>query len=262
MMKLSHRFTHLPLWLCSLALIAITTQAQASQQCDVDLNYDINMTPQSLTFDQQGKEVYRIDNGQLIIANKPIGLNSSQQASLDQYATALREQVPQVVALAQDAVVLVGDAVSQSLTPLLGEQSAKQFDDLLVSIKDKADTLASKKGDHYHIGANGEQVNNDVEQVIADEISQLVQNAIGGLMISMGGQIMTMEGNSFEEKMTAFGSKMEAVGQQIETRVQESASQLEQRAKDMCQQFEHIKTLQQALWQQVPELADVTKTIN
>ncbi|MGL4475177.1 MAG: DUF2884 family protein [Shewanella sp.] len=241
----------------SVLLLSISTQAQATSPCNIDMNYDIDMTPTKLTFTQQGKESYRIDNQRLFINNEQIRLTAQQQASLNSYAQAMRKQVPQVVTLANDAVVLVSGALNESLTPLLGTQSQPQIDKLSQSLADKVKTIAVKNGDSYHLGGDRADGNETLEQALTNEVQQLIQNAMGTVMLSMGGQIMMMEGDSFDQKMLAFGAKMQKEAQQIETRVKTNAQQLKQQANAICAQLPELKQLQQQLWQQVPELAQV-----
>ncbi|QDF67850.1 DUF2884 family protein [Shewanella sp. SNU WT4] len=258
MMTLPSVLSHLSKGLAaSVLLLSISTQAQATSPCNIDMNYDIDMTPTKLTFTQQGKESYRIDNQRLFINNEQIRLTAQQQASLNSYAQAMRKQVPQVVTLANDAVVLVSGALNESLTPLLGPQSQPQIDKLSQSLADKVKTIAVKNGDSYHLGGDRAQGNETLEQALTNEVQQLIQNAMGTVMLSMGGQIMMMEGDSFDQKMLAFGAKMQKEAQQIETRVKTNAQQLKQQANAMCAQLPELKQLQQQLWQQVPELAQV-----
>ncbi|NKF50037.1 YggN family protein [Shewanella sp. WXL01] len=237
---------------------AMPAQAKISfsdDECNVALNYDITVEPKRLQVSDQGKEQYRIEMGELYVNGKQVELDAKQQALVNQYSDAVSKQVPEVIDLVGDVVVLATQAVSMALTPILGDAAGSQIDELMVGIQDRVDELAYQQGDRFFLGATETTMENAFNEEFEKEIEEVMTNSIGTMMMALGGQIMSSEGGSFEEKMEAFGRKMENIGDDIEMQIAEQSKDIEHRAEKVCENFQSVVELEQQLRREVPELA-------
>ncbi|WP_351018994.1 YggN family protein [Shewanella sp. AC91-MNA-CIBAN-0169] len=255
--------------ICSVALtsmlftVGALTPAMAKmsindEKCNVTLNYDVTVEPKKLQISDNGSEKYRVELDQLYVDGKKVTLTAKQQTLLTQYSDELSRQVPEVIYLVGDVVVIASQAVNMALTPIFGDATGSQIDKLMTGIQTRIDTMAYQQGDKFYLGSTDSSIEHAFNEEFEQEIEQMVTNSMGSLMMTLGSQIMSSEGGSFEEKMNTFSQKMDNVGKDIEQQLESQSQGLEQRADKICDNFEGLLVLESQVRKSIPELAPYT----
>lgn len=250
------------LGLSGLPLAQAQTELKVDERCDVSLNYDVKVEPKKLVMSEKGAEKYRIEVDKLYVEGKQVDLTDKQKKLVTQYAEEVSIQVPEVIELINESVSLASKAVGMALTPLMGDAAGTKFDQMMVGIQKRVDTIAYKQGDSFYLAATEESMQNTFNDEFSQEMEQIVQNSIGTIMMTLGSQIMSADGDSFETKMDALSKKMDNLGQDIEQQIQSESKGLEARADRLCDRFENLLVLENQLRQEVPELAPYALTQN
>ncbi len=225
-----------------------------SNDCQVTLNYDITVEPNKLVISKKQNEVYRIELGKLYVDGNKVELTDQQQQLINQYATEVSKQLPEVIDLVHDAVEMATIAVSMVLTPMFGDGVGAKIDTMMASLNNRVDKVAYQQGEYFYLGATESSLKETFGKEFEQEMEQLVQSSIGSFMMMLGSQMLSGDGESFEQKMQAFSSKMEQVGQDIEVQLEQQSQQLEQRADTLCENFQQLTVLEQQLREQIPQL--------
>jgi hypothetical protein len=247
--------------LCSsLLAMSIATPVMAkmslnNEQCNVSLNYDVTVEPKKLLVSTNGVEQYRVELDQLYVQGQSVKLTPKQSQALQNYSDSILTQVPEVIALVSEVMVIVDQSVTTALSPILGEQASVHLDKMMQSIQAKVDTLAYRQGDKFYLGATESSIEDTFNEEFEQEIEQMVMSSLGSLMMSIGSQILSSEGGTFEEKMNAFSAKMDNVGKDIELQVESQTKSLEARADKLCSNFEGLMVQEKNLHQQIPQLS-------
>lgn len=255
--------------ICSVALtsmlftVGALTPAMAKmsindEKCNVTLNYDVTVEPKKLQISDNGSEKYRVELDQLYVDGKKVTLTAKQQTLLTQYSDELSRQVPEVIDLVGDVVVMASQAVNMALTPIFGDATGSQIDKLMTGIQTRIDTMAYQQGDKFYLGSTDSSIEHAFNEEFEQEIEQMVTNSMGSLMMTLGSRIMSSEGGSFEEKMNTFSQKMDNVGKDIEQQLESQSQGLEQRADKICDNFEGLLVLESQVRKSIPELAPYT----
>ncbi|MDO6617576.1 YggN family protein [Pseudomonadota bacterium] len=234
---------------------AVAKMSLEDNQCNVTLNYDVTVEPQKLSFSEKGAEVYRVELGKLYIDGNQVALNDKQAALLADYSEQVSKQIPEVIDLVDDAVILATDAVSMALTPIFGDATAAKLDELLAGIQSRVDQAAYQQGDKFYLGATESSLEEAFNEEFEQEMEQMIKNSMGSFMMALGAEMMSSEGGSFDEKMTAFSSKMERIGEDVELQISEQSEAIEAKAKKVCGNFEQLMVLESELRQSIPQLS-------
>ena len=263
-MKMNHLVSSLVITSAVLGLSVATPvfahSDSSHSQCDVSLNYDVTVEPKKLSISDKGNEKYRVELGKLYVEGKEVALNAKQQALLVKYSDEVSMQVPEVIELVNDAVIMASQAVSMALTPLLGDATGAKLDEMMDGVQKRIDEVAYRNGDKFYLGATESAMENAFDEEFEKEIEDLVQNSIGTIMMNIGSQMMSGEGGNFEEKMEAFGQKMENVGKDIETQMEAQSADFEAKADRLCERFESLLVLEQQVRSEIPQLASFPLT--
>lgn len=239
--------------------LPLATLARADS-CEVSLNYDVRVAPQEVVFSDKGQEQYRIENDQLYIEGQPVNLSSQQQDLVRQYANEITTQVPQAIELVDDAVSLAFQTLSHVVTPLLDDKASKQFDEQMAGLKNHMGNLAYQQGDQFYLGATAASIQNTFNQEFEQQVEELMQQAIGTIIMNIGEQMVLEDSENVDTKMQGFSEKMATVSQVIEQDLEAQSKTLEVKAQELCGRFNTLRALEQRLRQQVPALAPYTLT--
>ncbi|MCC4831136.1 YggN family protein [Shewanella sp. 10N.7] len=225
------------------------------EQCNVTLNYDVTVEPKKLLISEKGEELYRVEMGELYVEGSKIDLDSKQRNLLTNYSEELSQQVPEIIDLVNEVVVLATDAVSLALTPIFGDATGAKLDELLAGIQTRIDEAAYQQGDKFYLGATESSIEEAFNEDFEQEMEAMIKNSMGSFMMALGAEMMSSEGGSFEEKMEAFSTKMERVGEDIELQIADQSEAIEAKAEKICADFEELMVLESEVRQSIPELA-------
>lgn len=225
----------------------------SSDQCQVDFQNDVRITPNQLQITAENSKQLTIDSfGELYVDGQAITLTDDQKVALSNYADSLRVQLPQVANIALDGVKLAGvalDEVAQAFN-LQGLDSLNGLmDELHVEISDT----------FYQQGAfvMGERTFNEFGENFEDKFETHMEEAVESAMMQSIGSILMMVGSEMVSSggdMESFETRMENMGKQIEERIELQAKQLEEKANGLCGTFEVIANAETKLVSQIPAM--------
>ncbi|WP_299568253.1 YggN family protein [uncultured Shewanella sp.] len=225
------------------------------EQCNVTLNYDVTVEPKKLLISEKGEELYRVEMGELYVEGSKVKLDTKQSRLLNDYSEELSQQVPEIIDLVNEVVVLATDAVSLALTPIFGDATGAKLDELLTGIQSRVDEAAYQQGDKFYLGATESSIEDAFNEDFEKEMEAMIANSMGSFMMAIGAEMMSSEGGSFEEKIEAFSTKMEKVGEDIELQIADQSQAIEDKAEKICADFEELMVLESEVRQSIPELA-------
>ncbi|MCL1036847.1 YggN family protein [Shewanella submarina] len=233
--------------------------AMAADQCDISINYDLMVEPNQVVVTQEDDTKYQFRSGELFVDGEAVELSASQRKLVTQYENELATQVPEVIGLVNDTIVLAGEAIGMAMTPLLGESSA-QLAELMDNVRDRLDDVASRNGDTYYLGATDSTIEAAFDEEFEKEIEQLMMQSIGTIMMNVGAQLVNSDGENFDDKIEAFSQKMDNIGEEIELAMEARGEAIEARATEMCNEFQQIAKLEAKMRKAIPELASFRLT--
>ncbi len=225
--------------------------------CDVDLNAGVKINAAEISFTHKGQDLYQIvGRDTLIVDGETISLNSRQEQLVEEYASSIRDVVPQVKAIALDALELANDGVTLAFNELLGEGNdiGAELSNELSNIGEAIDMkLSVENGIEFsENGVTGEDLfGEDFEQRFEDSIERAVENSMGSLLIAVGQQLLMSGGD-----MEAFEARMETFGEQIEYQMETRARAIEDSADELCNAMMEIDALETALQDEVSALSE------
>jgi len=237
----------------SLSPVNAQSIADLHNHCELSLNYDVSVEPEKLIVSEAGKEQYRIETKTLFVNGEQVSLNKQQQQLVELYTTEVSSQIPEVIALVNDAVVMASTAVSMSLTPMLGDATGAKVDNMMESLQDRIQSMAHQHGDTFYLGST-KSLDYVFDDEFEQEVEQLVQSSMGTMMLAFGSELLSADGDSFQAKIDAFSAKMETIGDDIELQMNEQAQELEARGEVVCENFRSLALLEKKLRVQVPQL--------
>ncbi|WP_371376512.1 DUF2884 family protein [Thalassotalea aquiviva] len=230
----------------------------SNDHCAVDFNYGVVVEGQNIRFIDNDNTLVQInDLSQLFVHGKEVSLNQAQQALVSDYASGIKQQVPEIVELALDAVEIAFGAVTQVMVGLGVEDSssADRIDQLFVSIKEKVHKRFNKDNGNYFLAEqNFNEFDEFMEEELEAEIESIVADSVGNILIAVG-QAMNDEEGNFEQKMQAFGQRMERMGENIEAAVEPQAEALGAKAEALCDSLKELDYVEQELSNSIDELA-------
>jgi hypothetical protein len=249
--------------LIATALILASTSSFASNasftndSCDVDISGGIKITPSSIEFSKNKKQLYKIvDNETLYVDGQKIDLSQSEQSLVIDYSNSIRATVPEVKDIALDAIDLASDGVNLAFNELLGEGNdiSAEITAQLSEIRKEVDEGFTSNNDisFDEDGFSGDDFFNEgFEKRIETAVETTVQNSIGSLLIAVGQQMLFSGGD-----MDTFETRMEDFGEKIEQEMESRGEEIEKRGEALCQSVVAIDALEDQLTHEIDELAD------
>jgi hypothetical protein len=225
----------------------------SSDQCQVDFQNDVRITPNQLQITADNNKQLTIDSfGELYVDGQAISLTHAQKVALASYADSLRVQLPQVANIALDGVKLAGvalDEVAQAFN-LQGLDSLNGLmDELHIEISDtfyqQGAFVMGEKTFHEF----GENFDEKFETHIEESVQSAMMQSIGSILMMVGSEMVSSGGD-----MESFETRMENMGKQIEEKIELQAKQLEEKANGLCGSFETIANTETELVSQIPAM--------
>ncbi|TKB48750.1 DUF2884 family protein [Ferrimonas sediminicola] len=226
------------------------------QQCDFSFNHDLVISDTRLEVMEEGRTLYRFEEGRLWVEGERIPLDGSQQQAMSDFQLAIYNQMPATIELVEQALEMASVAL---------DAVATEFAELGVdmdNLRDVADTLAQsvrekialEDGSYRLVGGDFDQFGDQFDQEFERQLEAAVTQSIGAIMMQMGSAMVNGEGEGFEAKMEAFGERMERMGEQLEQRFEGQEQSLEIQAEALCRQWQQLDEMETQLQQQIPQL--------
>lgn len=222
--------------------LAVTAQVSArdlhvdSNQCGYSSAYDVQAKSDGIDFSRSDKghpaDVFMHD-GQLQVNGKAVAVSPADAARLRAYESNMRELLPQMAGIANDAIGMAFDALSTVAATLGGSQHHREE---LVDRLNHQRRLALRALD-AHVNAQRWD-----QQGFGAAIEQPVTEAANDMAHSLTRSVLwaVLTGHASDVEARA-----DAIDQSIDKAMNERSDQLEARAKAVCPRLKSLETLQQ-----------------
>lgn len=239
------------------ATLLASTASAHEQQCDIHLDKDLQVSPNSVAIQNADGELWRINpQGQLWLENTRVTTNNETQQQLQQFQADIRQQTIQTLGLIEDALILASDAINTVVAELT-EQPVTQSPALnkaVAKIKSYSESLVVKQQDNITVyGSRFNSLDDVFDQAFEQAIEHAVTESLGNMMLAVGKALTSSEG-SFEQRMEAFAEKMEKFGTELENKIESRVSTLEQRGEALCDGLYNLDKLETQIQQAIPQM--------
>jgi hypothetical protein len=224
-----------------------------SDECTIDLNYDIRVSSQFLEVSDKDGVVYEIrQGGDLTVKGVAVELNEQQKELAEEYAGEVAAMVPQWINLVSRALTIAEEAIRVAFSAAFGDDSAavEKSTQALAKAREKFENSSSADDGVYTIAVNSlNDVDGAFDEDFEEELEDIVMSSVGLLFVELGKTLMSSDRN-FEQSMEEFGERMDRMGDELET----MGDELEKTASKLCDDMEHARALEDELSDQIPEL--------
>ncbi|QIZ75714.1 DUF2884 family protein [Ferrimonas lipolytica] len=236
-----------------LPTMAMATELEfGDNQCEVNLNYDVNVSSERLQVIEQQQTLYEFDGTVLRVGEQTITLTDEQRLQLERFQQQLLQGSSDIVALATEAIIMATEVLAEIYTELNIDSNTPE--QLMMALQQQLDTAISADHGSYHLASQSlESATTEMEAVIETHVEKIATEGIGQLFMSMGKAMSDGEG-SFEQRMTDFGQSMEQMGERIEQRVEQSSTKMEAQGQRLCEQWQRLDLQEQRVRDLVPQL--------
>ncbi len=224
-----------------------------SNECTIDLNYDIRVSSEFLEVSDKDGVVYEIrQGGDLTVKGAPVDLSEQQKELTEEYAGEVAAMVPQWINLVSNALTVAEEAIRVAFSAAFGDNSAavEKSTQALSMAREKFEKSSSADGGVYTIKVNSlTDVDGAFDEDFSEEIEDIVMASVGSLFVELG-KVLISSDEDFEQSMKAFGERMDRMGEELET----MGDELEKTASQLCDDMERARALEDELGEQIPQL--------
>ncbi|USD38182.1 DUF2884 family protein [Ferrimonas sp. SCSIO 43195] len=230
--------------------------AANASECNFSFNHDLIVSDSVLELQEQGKTLYRFEDGELVIDGKVQDLDGDQRRALSQFQQAYYRQMPATMELVDEALRMAGvalDTISVQLQEMGIDAASLQgmMDTIAESVNQK---VAREDGSYRVVSGDFDQFGDQFDQQFEQQLEQAITQSMGSLMMTLGAEMMNGDSGSFEQKMEEFGQRMERMGEEIEQQFQGQEQHFEAWAERVCTQWQQLDEMEDQLMEQVPQL--------
>jgi len=200
-------------------------------QCSYDLDYDIKVSRSSITFtDDSGKQINIDEDNHLSVNGNRQILSSEQQAFVDDYADGIRVLIPEVKALATEAINIGVTAAGMALSTLLGEDDP-DYSRFNAKISSIANLITDKiNADEF----DSKAFNSDFDDGFGDDLEAVVEEAVEEITPRLMAKVMTAALSGDSNGISAIEVRAQDLERDIEEYIEPQAEAIEARAKELC----------------------------
>jgi hypothetical protein len=213
-------------------------RADGLDVCDVESDYDLRVGPASLTFERDGAAPRRVEmrGGRLSIDSVEVPLSAADGARIAEFESLVRAAIPEVKAIAIEAVGIATEAVVQVATTFSADRSAAT----LKRIERLSDDLSKRV-----------QASADSADWRDAEFETAVEALVEELVPAMAGDVaaiaikVALSGD--ETAIRDLEARAERMEKAIEAGVEKRAAALERRADKLCPRLVALDRLESEL---------------
>lgn len=208
------------------------------EACDFDSDYDLRIEPSGLAFHRDAGTPATVEmrGGRLVVDGRDIALSAADRDRVRRYEQTVRDLVPEVKAIALDAIGIATEAVIQVAATFAGDDSA----DSIARLREVGAQMRAK------IEASddtGEWDEAEFERTIASLTAELVPMVVGdvtaiALKVALSGD---------EAAAKELEQRAERMERELEARVEKRAKTLEARAEALCPRVAELDALEAAM---------------
>lgn len=236
--------------------LAATPVLAHDNNCDIDLQGDLDFTEQQFTITMQNdQQVTFFNDNRVSVDGDILSLNDDQQALVEDYRAAINEAVPMSLGLVAEGFELAGTAITEVFGQLLGAD-----DPLVTDFQQTLTQMQQEVDQHFYAEDGSVRVRRDDfgdngwmesqwEQKFEQTIEDMVSEATGKLLMVVGKEMLSGDGD-----MSDFEQRMESFGENLEQRIERQAEGIEDKAEDLCEVLHEADNAEQQLAESVTEL--------
>ncbi|HUD42905.1 MAG TPA: DUF2884 family protein [Dokdonella sp.] len=205
------------------ALMPHTASAEISV-CDLHSPYSLRVQPQQLVFTRSAGTPAEIviAGGRLRVDGRDVALSTADSRRLADYERGVRDLLPEVKAIARQAVGVAFEAVGQvnaafASSPSDARAQAKRMQALAVELERR-------------IEGGQEWSDAEVEGLVENAVGSLIGNLVGNVTA----QAIKIAFTGDEAAAAELEARASAIEKGVERAVERSAADLEQRAEALC----------------------------
>lgn len=204
-----------------------TAEARHLDVCDVESDYSLRMTPETLVFERSSGTPRQVvmTRGKLIVDGTPLEIAAADVARIADFEATVREIMPEAKAIALEAVDVAFDAVS-AVTEIF-ETDATRIERTAEKLAETRITIERE----VERGFDEQSWNEDrIEEVVEQSIAALVPTLIGDITATA----LKIAFSGDEDAARELERRAERLEETIEREVEKRAKLLEQRADALC----------------------------
>lgn len=241
-------------YLAAPLLFAASTSVMAidvniDNECEIDLNANLTITPEHILIKEDDETLIDIYQDQMVfVRGELVDLNASDTALVQEYASTLRNSVPEITAIALTAVEAAFEGINAGLGDLGNMDGIRDaFDEVKYQIE-----YSYEQANGYYSFTDGEftlgQNNQDIEHAIEGVMEEIMPSLIGNLLTQVGTAMASGDADF---------SSFDDLGERIETEVEARTAVIEEKAYAFCKKLEKANDLETQLIAKNPELKDL-----
>ncbi|MDQ2069019.1 DUF2884 family protein [Natronospira bacteriovora] len=231
------RFVVIPL--LAGAMLAGVAQAGVSSDCKASFRPDVRESPQAVTLQEDGGDIFRFSYGGLEINGERMTLSARGMADAQAYEDGVRELMAEVRAISLEAVDIAVDAVEIAMTTVFGNGASDLSLDLRALRAELEEEIQTTE--NFSSAEFGDRIDERVNRIV-DEAVPKMKGA--GMRLALAAVLF---GPEYVEK------RVEGLDERIEEVVNQRASDLEARAEGLCSVLEQLEALESRLDEELPE---------
>ena len=243
--------------LCYLSMVGIVATAKASNMtfdgdaCNVEFRSDIRVSPDEIEIvSTDGARMLINDDNQLFVDNEKVDLDSGERALLAEYASEVRQTVPEIVYVALEGVEIGLTAVSEVFWALSENGPPASLLEKIDGIQEEVSKRMFVDGTTVEVKGGEIRGVGDAMEDLEPALEEAISDSVGNLIIGFGESIKDGDGG-FAERVAAFADRMSNVERDIEARIQAKAENLEERAEGLCDQVYALRAVESQLHREV-----------
>jgi hypothetical protein len=211
--------------------------------CHIDSPYDLQLTAQALRFTRESGTPHKIemDHGRLRVDGREIAVSDADRARIAEYEATVRALVPQVKAIARDAVNIAYTAVGEVAVAFGGDHS---------DLRGKLDRMRDRVRERIDASFESQPWNDkEFEALVESTVEEMVP-ALVGEVTSIAVRAPLSGDESVAKDMERRADRLE---KDIEDRVETESRRIEARAEALCPQILQLSRLQAGLEVRLPD---------
>ena len=242
---------HLAIFILGMVLSSLAS----TEECSVDLNYNIRVSSEFLEVSDASEVQYLIRQGGLLsVKGVPVVLNEEQKTLAENYAGEVGALVPQWILLVSNALGVAEEAIRVAFGAAFGDDSeaAKKSTQALASARERFENSSNVEDGVYSIMVDSfGGVDGAFDEEFSEEIEDAVMASIGTIFLQVGKALLSSD-EEFEGSMEAFGERMDRMGEELEG----MGEALEETAQELCNGVHKVQRLEKQLAEEIPQLAN------
>ncbi|MGQ8366603.1 DUF2884 family protein [Glaciecola sp. 1036] len=220
-----------------------------SEQCDVNINAELNVAEDLMTITLDNGDILKINaQGDTWKNGSQLSLNSAQRSLTQQYYSDIKALVPDAIELASDAIAVTNTALTKVLNGLFGENNS-----MVQSLSETLSEIETELRDAIYQPDGSMQFGKAIfaeEGSFSKSLNTKIDSAVEELMAEAMGQMFVVIGKAMmsgDTDLADFETRMENLGEELEQEIEVESAKIESSAKRLCDSLEVIDNTENAL---------------